>query len=68
MRSCLAARAVHPELVKWIVVSDTATGQSVIQNMGATALINGARHGYGKSTPKDRILNVLWERKPGQPD
>ena len=48
------ARAVHPELVKRIVVSDTATGQSVIQNMGATALINGARHGYGKSTPKER--------------
>ena len=100
------ARAVHPELVKRIVVSDTATGQSVIQNMGATALINGARHGYGKSTPKERqqkevkildvfgqaasaratmadwidymqlakvngrwvIVNVLWERKPGQAD
>lgn len=48
------ARAVHPELVKRIMVSDTATGQSVIQNMGATALVNGARHGYGKNTPKDR--------------
>jgi hypothetical protein len=100
------ARAVHPELVKRIVVSDTATGQSVIQTMGATALSNGARHGYGKSTPKERqqkevkildlyghaasvratmadwidylqlakvngrwvIVNVLWERKPGQAD
>ena len=48
------ARAVHPELVKRIVVSDTATGQSVLQNMGATALVNGTRHGYGKSTPKER--------------
>jgi hypothetical protein len=48
------ARAVHPELVKRIVVSDTATKQSVIQSMGATALVNGARHGYGKTTPKDR--------------
>jgi putative lumazine-binding protein len=48
------ARAVHPELVKRIVVSDTATKQSVLQNMGATALVNGTRHGYGKSTPKDR--------------
>jgi Putative lumazine-binding len=48
------ARALHPELVKRIVVSDTATKQSVLQNMGATALINGTRHGYGKSTPKER--------------
>jgi hypothetical protein len=100
------ARAVHSELVKRIVVSDTVTGQSVIQSMGASALVNGTRHGYGKSTPKERqqkdvtildifgnaasakavmadwidymqlarvngrwvIVNVLWERKPGQPD
>jgi hypothetical protein len=47
------SRALHPELVKRIVVSDTATKQSVLQNMGATALVNGTRHGYGKSTPKD---------------
>lgn len=48
------ARAVHPELVKRIVVSDTATGRSVIQNMGATALVNGARRGWGKETPAER--------------
>src|SRR3954465_438602 len=48
------ARAIHPELVKRIVVSDTVTRQSVLQNMGATALVNGTRHGYGKATPKDR--------------
>ena len=48
------ARALHPELVKRIVVSDTATGQSVLQNMGASALVNGTRHGYGKETPKER--------------
>jgi hypothetical protein len=47
-------RALHPELVKRIVVADTATGSSVLQNMGASALVNGTRHGYGKSTPKDR--------------
>jgi hypothetical protein len=47
-------RALHPELVKRIVVADTATGRSVLQNMGASALVNGTRHGYGKSTPKDR--------------
>lgn len=48
------ARAVHPELVKRIVVADTATGRSVIQNMGASALVNGARRGFGTSTPGDR--------------
>jgi nitrous oxidase accessory protein NosD len=48
------SRAVHPELVKRIVVSDTATKRSVIQTMGATALVNGARHGWGKETPSDR--------------
>jgi hypothetical protein len=48
------SRAVHPELVKRIVVSDTATKHSVIQTMGATALVNGARHGWGKETPAER--------------
>ncbi|HUF36320.1 MAG TPA: nuclear transport factor 2 family protein [Gemmatimonadales bacterium] len=47
-------RALHPELVKRIVVPDTATGRSVLQNMGASALVNGTRHGYGRSTPVDR--------------
>ena len=47
-------RALHPELVKRIVVSDTATGKSVLESMGASALVNGTRHGYGKRTPKDR--------------
>jgi hypothetical protein len=47
-------RAVHPELVKRIVVADTATRKSVLQNMGASALVNGTRHGYGKTTPKDK--------------
>jgi hypothetical protein len=48
------SRAVHPELVKRIVVADTATQKSVLQNMGASALVNGTRHGYGKTTPKDK--------------
>ncbi len=47
-------RALHPELVKRIVASDTATKRSVIENMGASALVNGTRHGWGKQTPKDR--------------
>jgi hypothetical protein len=48
------SRALHPELVKRIVMTDTTTHKSVLQNMGASALINGARHGYGKGTPKDQ--------------
>ena len=48
------ARAVHPELVKRILVTDTATGRSFVQTMGASALVNGARHGYGKNTPVER--------------
>jgi hypothetical protein len=47
-------RAVHPELVKRIVVSDTATRRSVVETMGASALVNGTRHGWGKKTPKHR--------------
>ena len=48
------SRALHPELVKRIVVTDTATKRSIIEGMGATALVNGARHGWGKQTPKAR--------------
>jgi hypothetical protein len=48
------ARAVHPELVKRIVVRDTTTGKTMLQGMGASVLVNSTRHGYGKQTPKDR--------------
>lgn len=47
-------RALHPELVKRIVVEDTASRHSVIQNMGATALVNGTRRGFGRSTPAEK--------------
>ena len=48
------ARALHPELVKRIVVGDTATKRAFLQTMGATSLVNATRHGYGKKTPADR--------------
>lgn len=60
-------RAVHPELVKRIVVFDSVTGRDLIQNMGATALVNGTRRGFGKGTPPERqlkdvrILDVFQE-------
>ncbi|MEA2725362.1 MAG: hypothetical protein QOH59_3133, partial [Gemmatimonadales bacterium] len=48
------ARALHPELVKRIVVRDTTTGKSMVQGMGASMLVNSTRHGHGKETPKER--------------
>ena len=48
------ARALHPELVKRIVVRDTTTGKSMVQGMGASVLVNSARHGYGRETPRER--------------
>lgn len=47
-------RAVSPELVKRIVVRDTATGKDMIQGMGSTVLVNSTRHGFGKATPADK--------------
>lgn len=60
-------RALHPELVKRIVVTDTATGRSVLENMGTSSLVNGTRHGFGKKTPKEkqqkevRILDIFGD-------
>ncbi len=48
------ARAVSPELVKRIVVRDTASGRDMIQGMGSTVLINSTRRGFGKGTPVDK--------------
>jgi hypothetical protein len=59
------SRALHPELVKRIVVTDTASDRSVLQDMGASALVNGTRRGWGKETPKEkqekevRILDIF---------
>jgi len=48
------ARAVSPELVKRIVIRDTVSGKEMIQTMGSSQLVNGARRGFGKNTPKDK--------------
>jgi len=48
------ARAVSPELVKRIVVRDTASGRDMIQGMGSSVLVNSTRRGFGKSTPADK--------------
>jgi hypothetical protein len=46
------ARAVHPELVKRIVV--TRDGNTFLDQMGASRLVAGTRAAYGKQTPADR--------------
>lgn len=59
------ARALHPELVKRIVVRDTTTGKTMVQGMGASVLVNSTRHGYGKETPKGNgNLNRLGDEIP----
>ena len=58
------ARALHPELAKRIMYTDTA-GNTWIRDMGATELVRGTRSGGGSRTPaaqqrKDvRILDVF---------
>ncbi len=44
-------RALHPELVKRILVTDAATGASWLDAMGAQKLVQGTRSGYGTRTP-----------------
>lgn len=53
------ARAVHPELVKRIIVTDAERGGRWIDEMGASKLIEGTRAGYGTRTPEvDRRTDV----------
>lgn len=58
-------RALHPELVKRILAVDPETGGSFIDEMGASKLIEGTRHGYGKGIPESArrtgvtILDIL---------
>ena len=51
-------RSLHPELAKRIVRVDSA-GVASVQQMGATALVAGARAGYGKQTPKERQVKTV---------
>lgn len=45
-------RALHPDLAKRIVRTDPATGQSVVDHMGAETLIGYTRMGGGSRTPE----------------
>ncbi|HEY8558897.1 MAG TPA: nuclear transport factor 2 family protein [Pyrinomonadaceae bacterium] len=48
-------RALHPELAKRIVRRD-AQGNSRLEQMGAMALVQGVRRGFGKNTPKEKQI------------
>lgn len=47
-------RALHPDLAKRIARTDPKTGRSRLDQMGALSLVQGARAGYGKNTPKEK--------------
>ena len=46
-------RALHPDLAKRIVRTNDK-GQSSLGQMSAMGLVQGARKGFGKETPKDK--------------
>jgi hypothetical protein len=48
------ARALHPELVKRILVHDDVTGGDLVDGMGATRLIEGTRRKFGEQIPADQ--------------
>jgi hypothetical protein len=49
-------RALHPELAKRIVMTDSATGNSRLDSMGAMTLVQRVRAGGGRKTPKEAQL------------
>ena len=46
-------RALHPELAKRIVRTDSASGRSRLDSMGAMTLVQYTRSGGGRKTPKE---------------
>lgn len=58
-------RALHPELAKRIVNTDTRSGRSILGQQGALTLINNTKRGGGRETAVDqrrkdvRILDVF---------
>ncbi len=47
-------RSLHPDLAKRIVVTNAQNGRSRLDQMSALGLVQGARGGFGKNTPKDK--------------
>jgi len=52
-------RALHPKLAKRMAMTNPATGQSQLNEMGAEQLVAATRSGYGKQTPEsERRMDV----------
>ncbi len=51
--------ALHPELAKRIIFTDSKSGRSQFNHMGAMALVQGTRRGGGKQTPKEKQLKEV---------
>jgi Putative lumazine-binding len=49
-------RALHPELAKRIVHTNSQNRQSRLDQMSAMTLVQGTRRGGGKNTPKEKQL------------
>src|SRR5262244_1764336 len=47
-------RALHPELAKRIVNTDSKSGRSRLDQMGALTLVQGTRRRTGQPTPKEQ--------------
>lgn len=53
-------RALHPDLAKRIIRTDAKSGRSRLEQMSAMGLVQGARSGYGKNTPKEKQLKDIF--------
>ena len=51
--------ALHPELAKRMIYTDSKTGHSQFNHMGAMQLVQNTRHGGGNKTPKDQQLKEI---------
>jgi len=52
-------RALHPKLAKRMAMTNPATGESQLNEMGAEQLVAATRSGYGKQTPEsERRMDV----------
>jgi len=47
-------RSLHPELAKRVVETDARTHESRLEPMGALALVQATRQGWGKGTPPEK--------------
>jgi len=47
-------KALHPELAKRVVTTDTRTGRSQLESIGAMTLVLRTRAGGGSRTPKEQ--------------